>query len=206
MAVLTISRNFASGGRRLGRHLARRLGYDYVDKSYFQKIAEDLHVSQRTLESFDKGRQYRITNIFSRLFSKSYIERIVGYDKTVVEEHEYQKALRGLVREVASQDNIVIIGRAAYFFLKDLPNCYNFRLVAPPAWRKRYAIQRHNVPESYAERTLEERDRNRSWFLQSICGEGFDEPLHFHLTVNMSLIAFEQVVELLLLMVEPGKR
>ena len=52
MAVITITREMATGGRKLGRLLARGLDYQYVDKSLFQKIAEDLNVSERTLESF----------------------------------------------------------------------------------------------------------------------------------------------------------
>ena len=57
MAVITISRDFASGGRKLGRLLAKSLDYQYVDKSLFQKIAEDLNVSEKTLESFEKSRE-----------------------------------------------------------------------------------------------------------------------------------------------------
>ena len=120
MAVITISRDFASGGRQLGRLLAKKLDYQHVDKSLFQKIAEDLNVSEKTLESFEKSREYRMSNVFSRIFSKSYIERIVGYDKSVVEEHEYQTSLKNLILGVAQEDNVVIIGRAAYFFLKDM--------------------------------------------------------------------------------------
>jgi len=60
MAVIVVSRSFASGGRELGRLLARELGYHYVDKSLFQKIAEGLQVSEGTLESFEQSHEYRI--------------------------------------------------------------------------------------------------------------------------------------------------
>jgi len=101
MAVITITGEMATGGRKLGRFLARRLDYQYVDKSLFQKIAEVLNVSERTLESFERSREYRISNIFAKAFSTSYIERIVGYDKSVVEEEEYQKSLGKLILETA---------------------------------------------------------------------------------------------------------
>ena len=95
MAVITISRDLASGGRKLGRLLSKKLKYEFVQKSLFQKIAEDLDVSERTLESFEKSREYRISNIFSSVFSKNYIQRIVGHDRTVVEEQEYQNRRQG---------------------------------------------------------------------------------------------------------------
>ena len=201
MAVITISREFASGGRKLGRRLAKRLNYDYVDKSLFQKIAEDLHVSEKTLWSFEDSRMYRVANLFSHLFSKDYIERIVGYDKTVVEEREYQDALRHLVLGMAEKGDLVIVGRAAHFFLKDTPNCYRFRLVASTNWRIKYAIAQHGVRSSEAERILEEREKKRMWFYRSICGEGFDDPRLSHLTLNRGLIPFETAVELCLMAV-----
>lgn len=196
MAIITISRDFALGGRRLGRLLAQRLGYEYVDKSLFQKIAEDLNVSERTLESFEKSREYRISNIFSKAFNTSYIQRIVGFDKSVVEEKEYHISLEKLILQVAQEDNVVIIGRAAYFFLKDLTNCYNFSLVAPMGWRKRYAVENLKIPPNRARQVIEKRDINQHWFLRSVVGEGFDSPYFFHLTMNMSVVSFEKAVEL----------
>ncbi|MGD8435092.1 MAG: cytidylate kinase-like family protein, partial [Syntrophobacterales bacterium] len=163
MAVIVVSRSFASGGRELGRMLARRLGYHYVDKSLFQNIAQDLHVSEGTLESFEQSREYRISNLFANLFSKSYIQRIVGYDKTVVEESEYQEKLQSLILGVAKEDGAVIIGRAAHYFLRDMRNCYRFRLIAPMEYRKKYVVEKLGVTPSQAQRVLERKDRNQAW-------------------------------------------
>jgi cytidylate kinase len=198
MAVITITREMATGGRKLGRFLAKRLNYQYVDKTLFQKIAEDLNVSERTLESFEQSREYQISNTFAKAFSTSYIERIVGYDKSVVEEEEYQKSLGNLILETARKDNVVIIGRAAYFFLKDMKNCYYIQLVAPMAWREKYALENYNVRLDRVQKFIEKRDRNLHWFRRSICGPGFDEPHWFHMTLNMSRTPIEKAVELIM--------
>ena len=200
MAVITISREYASGGRRLGRTLAKKLNYQYVDKSLFQKIAEDLNVSQKNLESFEKSREYRISNIFSKLFNRDYVQRIVGRDKRVVEEKEYQDSLKHLILETTKEDNVVIIGRAAYFFLKDTPNCFHIRLSAPKDWRKRYAVANLNIPEHQAENVLERRDINSLWFRRLICGEGYDSPHFFHLTLNMGFIPPEKAIDMIILL------
>jgi len=198
MAVMTITREMATGGRKLGRLLARRLDYQYVDKSLFQKIAEDLNVSERTLESFERSREYYISNTFAKAFSTSYIERIVGYDKSVVEEEEYQKSLGKLILETALENNVVIIGRAAYFFLKDMKNCYHIRLVAPKDWRQKYASENNKIRPDRVQKFIEKRDRNLHWFRRSICGVGFDDLGLFHLTLNMSRISTEKGVELIM--------
>ena len=198
MAIITISRDFASGGRKLGRLLAKKIDYQYVDKSLFQKIAEDLNVSERTLESFERGREYRISNIFSKLFSKNYIQRIVGHDKSVVEEQEYQNSLENLILGVAQEDNVVILGRAAFFFLKDMENCYHIRLFAPMDWRKKYAVEILGTPRDKAQAIIEKRDVTEPWFNRSICGELFNDHSLFHLTLNMTSISFEKAVELVM--------
>lgn len=198
MAIITISRDYASGGRKLGRLLAKRLDYHYVDKSLFQKIAEDLNVSERTLESFEKSREYRISNTFSKLFGQSYIQRIVGYDKSVVEEKEYQTSLKNLILKTAEDDDVVIIGRAAYFFLKDMKNCYHFHLVAPMDWRKKYAVEELRLPSDRAQEILEKSDINHLWFHRLICGNRFDDPFLFHLTLNMGFISIEKAVEVII--------
>ena len=204
MAVIVVSRSFASGGRELGRLLARRLGYHYVDKSLFQKVAQELHVSEGTLESFEKSHEYRISNLFAKLFSKRYIQRIVGYDKSVVEENEYQDRLQSLILGVAKEGGAVIIGRAAHYFLRDMKNCYRFRLIAPMEYRKKYAVEKLGVTPSQAQRVLERRDRNQAWFHRSVCGEDYDSPLLFHLTVNMGVVSPEKAVGIVLSVVNHG--
>ena len=198
MAVITITREMATGGKELGRLLAKRLDYRYVDKSLFQNIAEDLNVSERTLESFEKSRRYHMSNTFAKVFSTSYIERIVGYDKSVVYEEEYQKSLETLLLGTAREDNVVIIGRAAYFFLKDMKNCCHIRLVAPMDWKKKYALENYKISPDHVRKFIEKRDRNLQWFRRSICGAGFDDSLLFHLTLNMSRIPIEKSVELIM--------
>jgi cytidylate kinase len=180
MAVITISRGMATGGRELGRLLARRLDYQYVDKSLFQDIAEDLNVSKRTLVSFEERRSYE------------------GYDKSVVCEEEYKKSLGSLLLRTARKDNVVIIGRAAYFFLKDMKNCYHIRLVAPMDWKKKYALENYKISPDRVHEFIEKEDEKRKWFRRSICGMRFDDSLWFHLTLNMSRAPIEKAVELIM--------
>lgn len=72
MAVIAVYKNFALGGREIGRLLARELDYHYVDKALFQKIAEGLQVSEGTLESFEQSREYRIQSFRELVQQKIY--------------------------------------------------------------------------------------------------------------------------------------
>lgn len=198
MAVITISREVATGGRKLGRLLADQLGYQYLDKGLLQKVAEDLNVSERALQGFEKGRAFRVANLFSKMYSKEYIQRIVGHDKSVVEENEYQQSLRNLIQAIARQGNLVIIGRAAYYFLQDLDDACHIRLVAPAEWRARFAVEHLGISPEQAGDFLERHDRNRHWFHRSLCGEGCYDPKLFHLTINMARVPINLAMQLVL--------
>ena len=177
MAVITITREMVTGGRKLGQGLAKRLDYQYVDKSLFQDIAEKLNVSEKTLKFFEDKRRYE------------------GYDKSVICETEYKKSLETLLLETARRDNFIIIGRAAYFFLKGMKNCYHIRLVAPTDWKIKYALENYKISPDRVQGFIEIEDKKRKWFRRSICGMRFDDSLWFHLTLNMSRTPIEKAVE-----------
>jgi cytidylate kinase len=180
MAVITITREMAAGGKELGQLLAKRLDYQYVDKSLFQDIAEDLNVSKGILVSFEETRRYE------------------GYDNSSVCEEEYKKSLETLLLKLARKDNVVIIGRAAYCFLKDMKNCYHIRLMAPMDWRKKYALEKYKISPDRVQGFIENGDKKRKWFRRSICGMNFDDSLWFHLTLNMSRISMEKAAEVII--------
>jgi len=198
MAVINIRHEYATGGRELAQLIANRVDYQFVDKYLFQKIMDNLSVSGDTLESFEKSRHYYITNLFLRLISKNYIKRIVGHDRSVVCEAEYRDVLKNVITEIAVKDNVVILGRASCYFLKDMENCYNIRIIAPMEWRERYAVDKLKIPLDNVKKVIEERDENQRWFYKTICGEDFNERYLYHVILNMGLDSFERATQIVL--------
>ena len=64
-------------------------------------------------------------------------------------------------------------------------------------WRRNYAVQTLGVLSSRVEGILEERDMSHAWFLRTMCGQHYDEPDSFHLTLNMDFIPLEKASELI---------
>ena len=196
MAVITIRHAFATGGRELGQYIADRIGYRFVDKYLFQKIANNLSVSGDALESFEKSRHYYITNLFLRIIPKNYIDRIVGHDRSVLCEIEYQNALKKLITEVAAKDNVVILGRAACYFLQNLQDCFRIRILAPMEWRERYAVEKLKFPADKVKKIIAEKDASQRWFFKTICGEDYNERYLYHVTLNMGIDSFERAAQI----------
>jgi hypothetical protein len=61
-------------------------------------------------------------------------------------------------------------------------------------WRKKYAVENLQIPTDRAQKILEKSDINHLWFLRLICGNRFDDPFLFHLTLNMGFIPIEKAV------------
>ncbi len=198
MTVITIRHEFATGGRELGQMVADRLGYQYVDKNLFQKIADNLSVSDNSLKSFEKTRHFYITNLFLGLVSKNYIKRIAGHDRSVVCDVEYQNSLKSLITKFAAKDNVVILGRAACYFLKNTDHCYRFRVFAPMEWRERYAVEKLKIPANKVKKGMAEKDESQRWLFKMIYGNDYKDRYLYHVSLNMGLDSFEQAAQILL--------
>ena len=85
--------------------------------------------------------------------------------------------------------------------IKDMENCYHLRLIAPINWRKKYAVEKLGMPKTRIRSILEKSDTNQMWFRRLICGENFDNPYFFHVSLNMKFITHEKAVELLVSLV-----
>lgn len=198
MAVITIRHDFATGGRELGQMVAAKLGYRYVDKTLLQNVSDKLSVSMNSLVSFEKSRHLFITNMFLSFISKEYIKRISGHDRSVVCEVEYQNSLRALITKFAQGDNVVILGRAACYFLKDHENCFRFRLIAPMEWRERYAVEQLKIPAGKVKRVIAEKDENQRWFFKMIYGSDYKDRFLYHVNLNMGIDSFERAAEVII--------
>jgi hypothetical protein len=71
-------------------------------------------------------------------------------------------------------------------------------------YRQKYAVEKLGVTPSQAQTVLERSDRKQAWFHRSVCGEDYDNPLLFHLTVNTGAISLEKAVGIVLSVVNYG--
>lgn len=112
MSVITVSRQFGSGGRELGKRLADELGYEYFDREIVSAISEKMNLDEKYvahhLEAGDHG---IIPLSFGRTFSHPFVFMTDSVD-IYKEQHK-------IIKELAQKGNCVIVGRAADIILKD---------------------------------------------------------------------------------------
>ncbi len=180
MAILTISREYGSGGRDIGRLVAERLGYRYVDK---ERLFEDLGQAGKRW-----GRMARELDEVCPTVWERYDWQYRGYVAQV----------EALILAYAAEDKVVIIGRGGSFLLKEVPFCLRVRLVAPVEVRIERIMVRESLNRTAAQRLITQVDGDRACFIKANYGRDWDADDLYDMTLNTAGLTYEQVAELLI--------
>jgi hypothetical protein len=176
MAILTISREFGSGGREIGETVARELQYAYVDK---QKILNELHAVGKNWEKWGESLDERCPTVWEK------------YDWSF---RGFGALIQSLILQHALKDRVVIMGRGANFLLQGIPFAYRIHVVAPLEERIARIMIRESVDRETAQWLTEKTDRDRSCFLYSLYGKHWDQPSEYDEVINTSGQALDGIV------------
>lgn len=178
MAILTISREYGSGGREIGRRVAERLNYQYVDK---ERLFQDL---EKAGERW--GRVARELDEVCPTVWERYDWQYRGYVARV----------ESLLLDYAAADRVVIIGRGGAFLLRGTPFCLRVRLVAPLTVRLERIMVRQSLNAEAAARLITQVDGDRACFIKANYGVDWDEQI-YDLTLNTSSLSYDRVIDIL---------
>lgn len=167
MGVITISREFGSGGDLLAEKVARSLGYHLVDKAFISAV-----LCQYGVTEFDV--EYEKQPGFWETFDGDKAER---RDLMV-------RMLNKVVRAAARHGNVVILGRSGYAILAGLADVLHVRLQAPLDDRIDAVQARENIPLAEAVALVREKDRIRTSFIESFYHVPWDASHAFDIAIN----------------------
>ena len=174
MAVITISRKLGSMGTYIGRKLAERLGYDYVDKERLSKIMKDYGFSK-----FD--------NIYETV--PGFWEKYDEYrDMTI-------NFLAEVILAVAHHGNVVIAGRGSFGLLDAFSDVINIRIKAPKSCRVHRVMEDRNITEDEAQKNVKQNDKVRRSFLESGFRFDYNNSTEFDLILDTSIVPPDMCVE-----------
>jgi cytidylate kinase len=180
MAILAISREYGSGGRDIGRRVAVRLGYQYVDK---ERLFQDMDA-----EGSRWGHLARELDEVCPTFWERHDWQYRGY----------VARMETLILAHAAADNAVIIGRGGTILLKDVPHCLRVRLVAPLPVRTERVMVRESLSLEGAERLIVKVDGERACYVKANYGADWDMDGMYDLTLNTGNLTYDQVIDILL--------
>ena len=177
MSVITISREFGSEGDTVAEKVAQRLGYHLVDKEMIGSL-----LSQYGMVEFDKEYD-ELPGFWERFDSQREQRRELMADM-----------LNQVIRAMARNGNVVIIGRSGFAILRDFADVLNVRIQSPLAIRINRVMAQQEVTTEQAETMVKEGDKVRSAFIESFYKVQWDTASAFDLVLDTSKVSPEMVV------------
>lgn len=194
--IITIGRQFGSGGHEIGNLLATRLDIPLYDNNLVRMAAEKMDIREETAKAIDE------TSLNS--FVSSYLITPMGYSSYINSE-EYVQPLSEqmyelqteIIKKLAERGPCVIVGRCADYILKDNPNCINVFICADRADRIKRIAVRYDVSEKKALDRIKRMDRERKYYYETHTGQEWGSISSHEILLNASLLGIEGTVDIL---------
>ncbi len=181
MAIITISRQFGSGGEHIAQEVAAEMGYLLVNKAMISERLRDFGISEPEFTIFDE----------KRIVPQEDSAPGNGQEKQKMHAH-YLENLQNFFYDLAIRENLVILGRGGQVLFKDFPPAVHVKVVAPLKNRIERACQQYNLHEAAAARLIAEQDEERRDYLLFFFGHDWLDMDLYHLAVNTGLMGLEE--------------
>ncbi len=181
--IITISREFGSGGRFIGEEVAKKLGVAYYDKDIIGKIAEQSGLSPEYIQ--ENAELSPKQGLFAYAFS--------GRDITgkSVGDMVYE-AQRKIIMEIAEKESCVIIGRNADFILKDRDDVLNVFIHGDMPEKIQRIIDLYNVEEKEVVKMMADTDKRRMTNYNFYTEQKWGKASNYTLCLNSSQLGFDR--------------
>ncbi|HOO22637.1 MAG TPA: cytidylate kinase-like family protein [Clostridia bacterium] len=173
--VITISRQFGSGGKEIGKKVAEILNIPCYDKTVNEFTAVKTGFSKQTIENAEDKTPGAFTyGMFS------YVKLQPMHDEIFFAQSE-------VIRNLAAKGPCVLVGRCADCVLSDRKNVLNVFVFAPIEDRVKRVMSRHNVSQEEAGRIIKANDRMRKRYHDHYSDRRWGEAKNYHLTINSTV-------------------
>ena len=190
--IITISREFGSGGRTIGKEVAKKLGYEYYDKDLVKMVALETGLDEGFIEQ--EGEYASGKNILSYIFSSS--NRPVMNGMTM--DDFLWVMQRKIVLDIAEKGHCVIVGRCADYILKDRSDCLNVFVHSSMENRAERIVRLYGESEKSPEKRLEEKDKKRSLYYKRHTGREWGKSQNYNLSIDSGMFGIDKCVDIIL--------
>jgi CMP/dCMP kinase len=202
-AVVTISRQFGSGGAEVGRILSQMSGLNYVDHEIIDEVARRMGVNAELVAHQDEQTSSTIGHILDAMqLSNPFVvnySTLFGQKQgaTQSDEEAYFYLTQKVVLELATEGNVVIIGRGSQFLLHNIPRTLHIYIFAPLDRRIENITQHFQLDRKQAADLIEQRDYEHDMYLRHNYGNDGHDPALYHLLINTGLFSYETAASLI---------
>ncbi|WP_313132019.1 cytidylate kinase-like family protein [Anaerocolumna sp.] len=191
--IITISRQYGSGGREIGKKLAANLNIPFYDNELIARAVKESGFAAAAFENAER----KATN--SLLYSiamglNAYGSQELGFTHLSLDDRIYL-VQSDVIRKVAQEGPCVIVGRCADYILKDMPDVVNIFIWASLEFRKKRAMELDHMPKDKVEEEIRRIDKRRANYYNYHANEKWGKAENYHLSLRSDYIGIDNCVE-----------
>jgi cytidylate kinase len=196
--LITISRQYGAGGSEVARMVGERLGWTVVDNDIVDRVARRAGLAPEVVAEQDERVPGFVERLARALAASSQEFAVPELGVAVrVESPSLVRVTERVVKEIAAEGRVVLVGRAAPAVLGRSADALHVKLVAPREFRVRLAMKAESLDAAAAEKRLDEIDAQRARYHREHYGRDWNDPVHFHLIVNTGFLGLEGATDLI---------
>lgn len=198
--IITISREFGSGGRTIGHMVAEKLGIPFYDKELVEQISLESGFAPKFVE--EHGEHAPGKSIFSYAFAP---QGVPGVMNNLSAADFLWNIQCGVILQLAEKGPCVIVGRNADYILKDRPDCLHVYIHADAAFRADRITRLYGESEKSPEVRLQEKDKRRKINYLHYTGRVWGMSQNYDLSLNSSSLGLEACADMIVSVINASK-
>ena len=186
--IITVSRQFGSGGRTIGKLTAERLGIPCYDHEFIEEVAKSCGFAKEYIEAH--GEYSDSGNLLGRIFkSANRFDNLSNQDKIWIEQ-------RKIILKIA-EEPCVIVGRCANYILRDRDDVLNVFIHADDKFRAKRIVSLYGEKPDKPEKRLRDKDRRRAAYYKDYTETEWGVASNYHLALDSGKLGIDSCVNIL---------
>lgn len=193
--IITIAREYGSGGREIGKKLAEKLSIPFYDKELITRAAEESGIDPDLFENADE----KPSNPFWTSLAFN-IGTFSSHNPTMNDLPMNDRLFliqSKTIRKIAQEGSCIIVGRCADYILKNEPNAVHLFIHSTPEDKLNRVINSYGIPSEGAKEFMKKTDRRRAAYYDYYVGEKWAQMEHYDLSINSSTLGISGTVDLI---------
>ena len=195
--VITISRQFGTGGHEIGAELARRLGVKLLDKQILNEVATRVNAVEKIAARNSLWRD-DFTNFYRNYMARAEYN---GQEQDQTS-HELFRAQADAIRRIASEESCVIVGRCGFDIFANHPNALKIFVHSSLDCRKRRIAEKYDINEQDAAAMIVDNDYSRELYTKTFTGRDWTDACNYDISLDVRKFGVNGAVDFLMHCIE----
>ncbi len=191
--VITIARSYGSGGRKMGKLLAKELGFEYYDREILRIASDESGISEELFNQMDEVKKMSLFRIARDMYTGEVIPP--DSDDFISNENLFRYQAK-IIRELAATRSCVIVGRCANFILRGRENVMNVFVTAPIVDCVRRVMETDGLNLEEAEKKIKKVDKRRADYFKYFTGREWHDAALYDLCLNTGHMSEQTCVDI----------